>query len=193
MNATNNNSLPASASKHAARRAINSHRQSARLAPLAALLMLAFGHGVANAAQIEQAPSYTCVSVEGASTAPGTPVVAAPCAGFFDQQWNYVRGQLQGIGTTGAVNMCLNITGGSENVVPGTRVDLYTCSSSDSNQQWWIVTGQYFNSGISVNYNLIYNPASKLCLDSAGPENAGAPQLIVNVCTDSATQNWLVI
>jgi hypothetical protein len=194
MNTTNNgtqNGLSASESKHPARKAMNSHPQSAWLAPLAVVLMLAFGHGAANAALVVQVGTNLCVTVEGAYTTNETPVVAYHCEGTFDQQWNYVLGQLQGIGTTGAVNMCLNVKGNPP-AAAGTYVDLYTCSTSDDNQQWYIVTGRAV--ALPATDTLIYNWASGLCLDSAGPAaTGGGTQLIVNTCTGAASQLWRVL
>ncbi|MGA3077714.1 MAG: hypothetical protein ABSG56_29040 [Bryobacteraceae bacterium] len=72
---------------------------------LALLGMLAASMGPANAAQIQlnTGAPYLCAVVEGGNTAAGTPVIAYSCSGGPEDQWEFVNGQFQGIGTANGV------------------------------------------------------------------------------------------
>jgi hypothetical protein len=141
----------------------------------------------AKAAQLQAdgGPPYLCAVVEGGNTASGTPVIAYSCSGGPEDQWSWVGGQLQGIGTANGKAMCLDVKGGG--TTPGTLVDLWPCNGG-SNQQWHTGTG----------YGLIYSKLKSgsfaLCLDSAGgPSVGGGTQLVINYCAAPLTsQNWFV-
>jgi hypothetical protein len=145
------------------------------------LLLLAVSAGPAQALdlQINSTAPYICAAVEGGSITNGTPVIAYSCSGAFDQEWNYLEGQL--IGGTG--DKCLDVAGNG--TAPGTLVDYYTCHGSQ-NQQWRIEAGQ--NSTTAI-----VGVQSGLCLDSSGgPSEGGGTQLIINTCSGATSQNWNV-
>jgi hypothetical protein len=151
--------------------------------------LLAAGVGSASAAQVQvngNAP-YLCAAVQGSNIANGTAVIAYACSGGPNDQWQYIGGQLQGIGTSSAGSKCLDVKG--QGTTPGTLVDLYDCVGQ-MNQQWVIVDGTDYGLPSS---SLIMGVQSNLCLDSAGgPAVGGGTQLIVNTCTGSESQNWIM-
>jgi hypothetical protein len=147
-----------------------------------ALLLLALSTSPARALSLQlntNAP-YTCAAVEGGNTANKTPIISYSCSGGFDQQWNYLEGQLiGGIGT----NMCLDVA--DNGTTAGTLVDFYTCHGSQ-NQQWKIEAGQ---DGTTA----IVGVQSGFCLDSSGgPTEGGGTQLVINPCSGATSQNWNV-
>ncbi|HUD98763.1 MAG TPA: RICIN domain-containing protein [Bryobacteraceae bacterium] len=83
------------------------------LGTLAVVGMLAASTGPANAAQIQLNGNkpYLYVAVQGSSTADGTAVIAYSCSGGPNDQWNWVEGQLQGLGTANGKSMCLDVKG----------------------------------------------------------------------------------
>jgi hypothetical protein len=143
----------------------------------------------ANAAQLQvdgNAP-YLCAAVQGAKIANGTAVIAYSCSGAPDDQWNYVEGQFQGIGTTNGVSTCLDVK--DSGTTAGTLVDLSACTGAQ-NQQWIIENGAVLGHATST---LIIGAQSGLCLDSSGgPTVGGGPQLVINACTGATSQNWNV-
>jgi hypothetical protein len=159
------------------------------LRTLVMLALLAAGLISANAAQLQvngNAP-YLCAAVQGSNIANKTPVIAYPCSGGPNDHWQYIGGQLEGIGTSSAGGKCLDVQG--QGTTPGTLVDLYDCVGQ-VNQQWEIVDGTDFGLPSS---SLIIGVQSNLCLDSAGgPSVGGGTQLIVNTCTGSESQNWIM-
>lgn len=146
------------------------------LGTLAALGILAVG---LDAAQIQQGSNnYKCVAVNGGKTANGTAVIAYSCSGGPEDQWNYVFGQLQGIGSADGTYKCLDVKG--QGTTAGTLVDLWSCTSHP-NQQWEIEGGA------------IIGVQSQMCLDSSGgPKVGGGTQLVINTCTGVSSQNWTV-
>jgi len=138
------------------------------------LAILAASSGPAHAAQLQvngNAP-YACASVQGGTTANGTPVLLYSCGDAPPQQWNYVDGQLQGIGTANGLTTCLEATGSTS----GSKVVISACSGGQ-NQQWYFQV----NNVVVVQGNL--------CLDSSpGLDN----QLVVNSCSSATSQNWNV-
>jgi hypothetical protein len=147
---------------------------------LALLGILAAGLRPANAAQLQvntNAP-HLCAVVQGAATANNTPIIAYSCSGGPEDKWNYIDGQLQGIGTANGKAMCMDVKG--QGLTPGTLVDLFNCNGQQ-NQEWEFYGGQ------------IQSVQSGLCLDSnGGPSTGGGKQLIVNTCSTASSQNWIV-
>jgi len=140
--------------------------------------LLAASLGPANAAQIQLNGAFKCVAVAGSKTANGTPVIAFSCSGGPEDRWNYVNGQFQGIGTANGAAMCLDVKGGG--VTAGTLVDLWPCGTQP-NQQW------------EVEGNQIVALEAGMCLDSSGgPKAGGGTQLVINVCSTAASQDWIV-
>jgi hypothetical protein len=122
--------------------------------------------------QVNSSAPYACASVQGGTTANGTPVILYSCGDGPPQQWSYNDGQLQGIGTANGLTMCLEANG----TAPGSPVQLFSCNTGQ-NQQW------YFQD------NNVVEVQSNLCLDSSpGLGN----QLVVNACSPAASQNWNV-
>jgi non-reducing end alpha-L-arabinofuranosidase len=156
---------------------------SAVLASLA--LMASARHVQAAQLQVSSNAPYLCAAVSGGSISNGTPVIAYNCAGSFWQQWNYVGGQFQGIGTTGSTSMCLDVQGNG--VAAGTLVDLFQCNGQQ-NQQWVVI-----NAAATTGITFILGVQSGLCLDSAGgPSTGGGTQLIINNCNYGSSQTWIV-
>jgi hypothetical protein len=149
------------------------------LGTLSFLGLLAASLAPANAMEIQLngKDHYLCVAVERGKTANGTPVLAASCSGGPESRWNYVDGQLQGIGTANGASMCLDVVG--QGVTAGTPVDLWPCGTQQ-NQQWEIQSG------------LIVGVQSGMCLDSSGgPKVGSATQLVINPCIGAASQIWI--
>ena len=146
---------------------------------LSAMVILAISLGHAHAAQIQQGSSpYKCVAVNGGNTANGTAVIAYSCSGGPEDQWNYIDGQLQGIGTANGTSMCLDVKG--QGPTAGTLVDLWPCNGQQ-NQQWEIQSG------------FIFGVQSQMCLDSfGGPKVGGGTQLVINPCISANSQIWTV-
>ncbi len=159
------------------------------LETLVFLGVLAACLGPANAAQLQVnggAP-YLCAAVQGSNIANQTPVIAYPCSGGPNDHWQYIGGQLEGIGTSSAGAKCLDVEG--QGMTPGTLVDLYACVGQ-MNQQWIILDGTYIGLPSST---LIQGVQSGLCLDSAGgPSVGGGTQLVMNTCTGAGSQNWIL-
>jgi hypothetical protein len=150
--------------------------------------LLAASMGPAKAAQLAlfgSAP-HLCVVVEGANTANGTPVIAYSCSGGPEDQWEFINGQFQGIGTANGKSMCLDVKGNG--TTPGTLVDLWPCNGQQ-NQQWGI--GNAAADCCNPNSTWIMSQSTDLCLDSAGgPSAGGGTQLVINDCSVAASQNW---
>jgi hypothetical protein len=153
---------------------------------LLVLLALVICPRHARAAQLQLSSNapYLCAAVEGNNIANETPVIAYSCAGSFGQQWNYIGGQFQGIGTTGSKSMCLDVKGNG--VTAGTLVDLYQCNGGQ-NQQWQVITSA------TTGNTAILGVQSVMCLDSTGgPSTGGGTQLIINTCNFGSSQNWIL-
>ena len=116
-----------------------------------------------------------CVDVRGAATANHTPVDTYPCTLGSNERWNYVNGQLQGIGTTNGVSTCLGETTGG-------NVELQTCSAS--HDQLWEIQSN----------GTIWNWGTFKCLDSQG--QYGGNQLMDTACivgsTHTVSQTWVL-
>ncbi len=155
------------------------------LGTLPLLGLLAASLGLANAAQIQlnSGAPFLCVTVEGGNTAPGTPAIAYSCSGGPEDQWQFINGQFQGIGTANGVSTCLDVQGGV--VAAGALVVLNTCNGAASQQ--WAVTyggGRLFTE---------ISPVLGSCLDSSGgPSVGGGTQLVINPCSSPKSQNWIV-
>jgi hypothetical protein len=152
--------------------------------------MLAASMGPANAAQLQlnAGAPYLCAVVQGGNTAPGTPVIAYSCSGGPEDQWNYVAGQLQGIGTANGKATCLDLQAGG--TAPGTLVVLNACNGAQT-QQWQMLAGQ--SDGLPASTLINAYSGSGTCMDiSGGPPVGGGTQLVVNTCTGVPSQNWIV-
>jgi len=138
--------------------------------------------------QLNSNAPYLCAAVDGGSTAPGTAIISYSCAGSFGQQWNYVNGQLQGLGTANGTSMCLDVKGDVN--APGTLVDLWPCNGQQ-NQQWWVIpalTGPHKGTAVIMAFG-----GNGGCLDSSGgPSVGGGIQLVVNNCTLGSSQQWIL-
>jgi hypothetical protein len=164
---------------------------------LATVCFLLVGLVPLHAVQIELSSNapHLCVAVNGGNTAPGTAIISYSCGGSFGQQWNYVNGQLQGLGTGNGTSMCLDVKGNRG--VSGTLVDLWPCNGQ-ANQQWWIVpaiAGSNKGNAVIMAFGGNTGPGgtTSVCLDSSGgPSVGGGTQLVVNDCTSGASQNWIM-
>lgn len=135
-----------------------------------------------------------CAAVEASETTDGTPVIAFSCSGAFNKLWTYAGqkglGQIQGIGTANGTSTCLT----ASSLAIGALVQLSTCSSEAAGQSWDIGPGPRGGTAIMLDFGIESHGDLvdyTLCLDSAlGPAVGGGTQLIVNVCTGAASQNW---
>jgi beta-glucosidase len=134
---------------------------------------------VGNAPQVVKAP-YRCANVEGNKTADGTPVITYSCDDGPNELWNWVNGQIQGIGTENGTAKCLTASG----TAVGSLVEMSTCNGS-SQQQW-----------ATEDYGEIVLNDIQYCLDNAGPAAGGGTQLVINYCmvlvSQFSTQFWMV-
>jgi hypothetical protein len=98
-------------------------------------------------------------------------------------------GQIQGIGTANGTSTCL--TASPPGI--GALVQLSTCGSGAS-QSWGIGPGPRGGTAVMLNVGIESRggiATATLCLGSAlGPPVGGGTQLIVNICTGTASQNW---
>src|SRR5580704_8333742 len=84
--------------------------------------MLGASLGPANAAQLQvnAAAPYVCASAQNAATVNNTPVVVSSCSAAPQNEWYYIEGQFEGIGTANGVVTCLDVKGNG--TTPGTLV-----------------------------------------------------------------------
>ena len=77
---------------------------------------------------------YTAKCLTASSNTDGASVTTQPCINSAAQQWLFTGGD-----TGGAVQTfggkCLDVTGG--NNVDGTKLQIWTCTPKDSNQQFY--------------------------------------------------------
>jgi len=112
-----------------------------------------------------------CVDVRDAATANDTPVDAYPCNLTDAERWEYVDGEIQGIGTDDGASTCLGVTSGN-------AVVLQTCSGS-VNQIW--------STGPNSRISLVNDPEQ--CLDSEG--KVFGTQLMLKQCNAAtSSQVW---
>jgi len=129
--------------------------------------------------ELNSSAPYNCVADNAGDTANGTPVLSYNCAQSPQQLWNYIDGQIQGIGTNNGKSTCLTAAA----LTPGSLVTLSSCVASESTQSW-----RFFNYAPLTNQIVL---ADELCLDSVGgPSVGGGTQLVVNDCTEGPSQNW---
>ena len=151
-------------------------------------MLATFGPATAAQIQLNAGAPYLCAVVQGGSTAPGTPVIAYPCSGGPEDQWNFVQGQFQGIGTAKGVSMCLDFA-------PGTVILVVqnTCNGGRS-QQWQILNGNLASLGTGpAATTVISNVQNEGCVDSSGgPSVGGGTQLVIDTCTGAPSQNWIM-
>jgi hypothetical protein len=122
---------------------------------------------------------HLCVDDYTRSTAPGNIIDAYPCNNSNAQKWT-----LGADHTVRALGMCLDAAGGGTG--NGTKIDLNTCNSGATNQQWVAQAG-----------GELKNPASGRCLADPGANTTAGTQLILWDCyTDpnnllgDKSQNW---
>lgn len=124
---------------------------------------------------------YQCVEVGGGYTTQGSVMNSWQCWGGFNQQWNFFRGQILGIGSEingqgATTNLnCMDIAGSS----PGSPVVLNKCTGAASQQ--WAVRG-----GAIVSVSL------HLCLDLGQGFATSGVQLMINTCSKSLTQLFAI-
>jgi hypothetical protein len=131
--------------------------------------------------QSTQSDVSACVDVRGNAIANHTPVEAYPCTLGANEKWNFVNGELQGIGTTKGVAMCLGETAAG-------YVELQTCTGASS-QLWVIGYGEVSGGPVGVSF---LNMSTSRCLDSRGEVNG--TQLMDTTCNNpnllSTGQRW---
>ena len=126
---------------------------------------------------------YNCITVNGGDTANGTAVISYNGGDAPPQVWNYIKDQLQGIGTNNGNSTCLTASG----LTAGSLVTLSSCVTSEVTQEWVMYNGTIFGRPSSSEIVL----SSGLCLDSSGgPSVGGGTQLVVETCTGAGSQNW---
>ena len=76
-----------------------------------------------------KASSALCLAVAGNSTTNGSAVVVATCDGSASQSWAFQAGTLRVYGTK-----CLDVPSG--NTANGTKLQIWDCSTGNTNQSW---------------------------------------------------------
>jgi hypothetical protein len=142
---------------------------------LAAFLFV--GAGAAHAFEITQGIPNTdqtaCVDVQGNQTASGTALLAYPCNGGFNEQWDLLATNLQGLGTSASGANCAN-----PNAL-NTELMLEPCASPPP--FIWL-----FSPGGEVELN-----TTDRCLDSQSQYGSGA-QIALNSCGVAFSEEWVV-
>jgi Ricin-type beta-trefoil lectin domain len=133
--------------------------------------------------ELNTSAPHLCAAVQGSKTASGTPVIAYSCSGGFNDEWNFNGGRILGIGSANGTSTCLT----AANTI-GSLVTLNTCNGS-IDQFWWV--SPLLTSSSSAYFGAIFKAHGGLCLNSSGgPSVGGGTQLIVDVCSNAASQNW---
>jgi hypothetical protein len=140
--------------------------------------LLFAGAEAANAFEITQGIPNTnqtaCMDVAGNNANSGTAVQAFPCTGGFNEQWSFVAGNLEGLGTTASGANCANPVAGETVVV------LSGCWAPPE------VGWNIFQNG-SVEF---FNQAT--CMDSQSQYGSGAQIALVSPCTGAPSEAWVV-
>jgi beta-glucosidase len=166
--------------------------------------------------------SGKCLDDTGSSTANGTQVQIYSCSGAANQSWVSPAGSGgSASGATGPVlgyeGLCLDVAGASS--ANGTKVDVYTCNSTNA-QSWTVESNGTLQalgkcldvtSGGTANGTLIdlytcngtgaqvwqpqsggalLNPQSGKCLDDTGFSTTPGTQVQIWSCTGAANQSW---
>jgi beta-glucosidase len=168
--------------------------------------------------------SGLCLTDPGSTTALGTQLQIQTCSDASDQVWTpeSATSTSTGGGTpTGAVTgyegLCLDVAGAS--TTNGTKVDIYTCNSTNA-QQWTVESNSTIQalgkcldvvSGGTANGTLVdlytcngtgaqdwqpgangslVNPQSGACLDDTGYSTTPGTQVQIWSCTGAANQSW---
>jgi alpha-galactosidase len=121
--------------------------------------------------------SGICLAATGGS---GTVVQAATCdTAATTQQWSYTTtGNLKNASN----NLCLDIRGG----VTGTRLDTYTCGTSQANQVFQVPVTQA-TGAVHVNTT---GSGQGTCLTVQGGATTDGTNVLSSTCDGSASQNW---
>ncbi|MCX5126765.1 ricin-type beta-trefoil lectin domain protein [Streptomyces sp. NBC_00347] len=119
-----------------------------------------------------------CLAATGGS---GSVVQSATCQpGTTAQQWSYTTtGNLKNTSNS----LCLDIRGG----VSGTRLDTFTCGSSQANQVFQLPVTQA-TGAVHVNTTA---PGEGTCLTVAGGVTTAGTNVLSSTCDGSASQNWI--
>jgi len=116
-----------------------------------------------------------CADVHGASLNNSTPVDAYNCTAALNQQFEFNGVTIYALGG----QTCLDVESPTSTPTSGTLVDSYPCNGG-INQQWKYVNGQIVNPAVG----------GDLCLDATS--GGQGTQLMVNTCTDAASQQWQI-
>ena len=126
-----------------------------------------------------------CFSLKGSLTANGTPVLSYSCDDGPAQQWYFSAGEIVGLGTNGTKTKCLSAVSNAA----GSLVELSACTGA-ATQQWLMAPGSRIGVGAGA---FIQLGNSDLCVDSSGGAVVGlGTELVLNMCTGVASQNWIV-
>jgi beta-glucosidase len=168
--------------------------------------------------------SGLCLTDPGSTTTLGTQLQIQTCGDASDQVWTpeSASSTSTGGGTpTGAITgyegLCLDVAGAS--TTNGTKVDIYTCNSTDA-QQWTVESNSTIQAlgkcldvvgGGTANGTLVdlyacngtgaqvwqpgangslVNPQSGACLDDTGYSTTPGTQVQIWSCTGNANQSW---
>jgi hypothetical protein len=148
-------------------------------APLVIMSVVTLAAGAASGFEITQPIPGTnqtaCLDVPAGETASGTPVVAYPCKGGFNERWSFdAQGHLESIGAANGESKCLTFNNSGGGAILG------SCDST------WSVFAEP-KLGITGNIGINFINA---CLDSNGNYGSAA-QVVVDGCLSSVpSRNW---
>jgi hypothetical protein len=112
-------------------------------------------------------PPAARYSTSGRATANGNKIQINSCDGGAAQNWT-----VESDGTLRVDGKCMDVAG----TTSGTKIELYSCLSADSAQQWrFTSTGQLAGE--------LVNPASGMCLADPGDTSTNGTQLVIERCS----------
>ena len=112
------------------------------------------------------APGGTCVDVQAANSANGTPIQLYDCNNTNAQKWTVLAN-----GTVQALGKCLDIIGNG--TAPGSKLQIWDCDGVGG-QQW-----------VPQANGSLFNPQSGICLDDPSGNTANGTQLQIWTCNNS--------
>jgi hypothetical protein len=145
--------------------------------------MMVGSAGAALAAEITQQEDGSmltaCVQVLNEKTADNTAILASDCSSGFSAYWNWGHHVISGIGTSNGLTACIAAQANR-------LVVLRYCNPTfpGAGEKWSFAEGEV---------KVLNGADAGLCLDSQGiygpTKNA---QLVVNFCSGSSSQKWII-
>ncbi|MGH3167501.1 MAG: glycosyl hydrolase family protein [Trebonia sp.] len=141
--------------------------------PAGSAEILAFSSAASENTTLVGGPSGKCLSVTGASTAPGTATDIYTCNGSGGENWTLESG---GAIVGGPSGECLQVAGGSTSDYAG--VDIEPCDGA-ADQQWTVTSA-----------GTVVGVQSGLCLSVLGASTANYATADMYACNGSASESW---